>query len=930
MPIQRMHFVHQTLRHPSVYLKVVWLQARGQNVFAYFRRTCMDLVFVDEGTFEVQVQREKAVPFEIEDVASAAGGIFVKTRENCVVRCTLDDNMELKVGEQVHMDDSYRHSPQRLHPLGDSVLVSGGRHIGVVFPSGKYATLRPKNDVISIEARDAAVLTIERGAEGTFFNIYEVCADVILHKTMLAVGDTSYMLARTRSFDCVLSGDSILLLAEGRVHSSLQYPDGTGHVACKFFDSQSGRLYLVSENGSLLAIEDRSRAPVVVGTVGPVSAVSVFRDCVLTLGNRNTVYRLFGEKKGVLVPVGQVCCADACGTEEAQGQGDDPCATGEAAYWRRALFHGSRESLNCAIRRLRCAEIPSCLKERRNLAYRGKGAVRGEKCVFFWGEDAYLLCGNEVLRYRIFEDAAELMSCGVSGGAGADVCLSYAESNKRLLRSLFEAHSQQTGRSECLSWRGKILQVHKIDTGSLVLCKEREFWFKIGGVCAVGRFAVLQEGSLIWVFDHEKGKMAFLQVVDGSVSSLFAIGAFVYVGVGEDLFLAYKMDRCTGFLDIPVRISMQERILRAHNGVVFGKAHLYLFVAYDFVAIEAPEGLLGAAFSGRELCVCTETGTDFLRIGLLPVLGRKFREEGPVCRQPTHAGPTEVGCTGKRRRVCNCTYTREEHLREERPKNERGGYDIRVSAAGEEWRLELLRGGDPVSCRKFAARPCSATSLGTSVVCAFGLCCVVLRVGKKQLVVKSRRRLPSRVLEIRSHRESVFVRTHLHSILRFSLENHRLVLVCSDALCRTASWFEVIGRDMVLVCDSSNAISLLQQIEGQYEPVMSVTAACAVKHIDVNTDRVLYQTVDGEVGEIFCVDRDTFSLLRDVCHGQLLWRQSRGRTLFPDTNVARPVPGATAQVAHLVASPEGSWMAWDRSSIEKALRVLHTGCPEGG
>lgn len=842
-----MHFVHRVLEESSVHIGITHYEGLAEPVLVYFRKTRADIMRAGDiaaPRFLASVE----LPSEIKSAALVKSVFCMLTAYDFLVCCELSQSLEFKEVARIDL----RHiRPARsvLYSSGEAVVLvesQGARYLSVQRECGELA-VSTKNRVVNAAFAENMMHAIETDGERSFLTIYEMCADMALHRSTVEVERTSYLVALGRKTSYVFSDSMLQAVQNGRIHSTAKLSQ-TRTKACSFSQELSS-LFILAEDGCVSVVTG-SNCIESLGNVGPVSGILLHERYLLTFGPQSRIYAVQLSKR-CLEPVGDVTASQKlvlrrhC-TEEAAVAKRKPC---EHQYRQALSVCRSHDSFMEVTLRHVCVEngeaMPALCRNRsptRTIFVGENGvALLREGCVVVYG-----VSGDALRAERHAKAAADASEILLFRDNTFLVLHGSAWPGMLAMESgLYVTHTENT-----VSW-------YSPGPGALKLAKRKEFEFEVCGLGVFRRFLVMHSGAVLRVFDSDLDAFVFVQVLNSDIRGCFVENAFLYVLTGEATVSIYKMHDC-GRLELPVRVCLEERHAAVKGGIVHAESRAYLFIGYDFVSLATPQDAIDMRFSKNALYIHTRSSFCAFRV----VLGECADNADRVgeCNRLQYSASS-----GAYVAATPADYRRARgHREQSREHNGAHGYRLSILDRDSGSTVHVYKDSDLVNYRDFSERVLFAVFCGKNVVCALSLRCLVLVVGKRQLVAKSQIKLPSEICGMQEVGNDLYVKTRLHSVFKYTLSQNTLVLVCSDVLNRRISTFKVLTDKLIVFCDMSGFIGVLEERGHTYETRMSWYAGEAVVHFRAERCGILYETADRKVGELICVDSRLFSMLEAV------------------------------------------------------------------
>jgi hypothetical protein len=870
-----MGFVHRMLKEPDSYLSIVYYDL-PPPVLIYFTRTRAYFLDVREISSAVFFEA-KRLPHEIESVILIRRRICVKTPDNHVIYYELTRNFEFVEVVCVYLDDRWCHYQQTLHVFRDAVAFGESKCIRVISGEGKTTAVPAKNSIVDVKCVGNFIGTLELYKHSISFNIYEVCVDVTLHRTMLEVDDTSYLLTLSKGGFCVFFEKGFTVIKNGKVHKVVPMES---RVVCHFFNANRDDLFVCTSDERMLVIDGFGNVENLIN-VGSTRFIFMSNNYLLTLGVTNKIYRtsVMRSKYPTFVNEVKKHSIASLGTE-----------LKEIKYFRElgnenfCVYKTFGDNMSCRIKKARLADkmIDPAVKSTHQIKSHPQ-----KPRIFVEGRYAVIVRGMDITHFRVFDDKTELV--GHEDAQNIQYILFYDTSYIRISDNDHAKGPFWKCGDLYLTYVENTICFYSIVAGILVFVDTRTFNFKIEDLCLFGVFLILRHGTTLRIFNHKLSAFVFVQVLQSKIEGVFVVDSFLYVLTDECVISIYKLDERTGHAELPIKVNLGEKIWKTRNGVVYGEKHLYVFVKYDFVAMRISKDVVDALFCGNKLYVCSEESLDVFSIVFEPDCVQIFdaahgKDQGKNCEKSLKYD------------VYSSTYIHTTHTPDTANPNLRQGTDLNtfcdhslcklvISDAKSGSIVDLFHGTMLLNRREFDMKVKFAISIGGAVICAFKFHCAVFMRGKKQLVGKTKVKFCSEITDLKAHGHSIFVVTKLHSIFKYKLVDNKLSLICSDIVFRKIHYFKIVTESLIVFCDMSGFVGILKEREGNYEVVMCVCTGRAVTECVVLPSSIVYRTEDGEVSELFCVNDRVFSVLDSVLRNLLSSSFVERRTLYPIVNV---------------------------------------------
>lgn len=908
------------LTESGTYLSIA-RYTRHFPVLIYFTRT--HAYFLDVRDMpDAEFFESKRVPSEIESVVSVGSRLCARTTDNHIVYYELTLCLEFKEISRIYLGDCWSAQRLPLRVFKGSAAIVESKCVRVIASEPKETVVASKSSIIDIEFADDFMATLESGKSSVVFNVYEACVDVTVHRTMLVVDDTSYLLTRVKGGFCVFFDTGFTMIRNGKVHKVV--PIGS-RVVCHFFDQSTDDLYVHTSDGGMLVISSVGSVEHLTD-VGQASSVFVFDNHLLTLGTTNRMYRIPDTHPKCLAFICEVARHPSTDLDSGSKNTGVVCEVrkDQSSYFedtrdeRFRVYKTWGDNMSLSVRKARLinradSHTLSSASHAQDRSYRQR--------IFVSGREVVLLKDTTITHYTTLGSRIELVRCEDVQKNMRHVLFSDTGHVQVCDNEQFSGSISRSG-DLYFTYSASTVYSHSIESGRLTFVDRKVFDFSIDSLCAFGTFLVLQSGRTLRIFNYKLGIFVFVQQVQHNIQGLFVADSFLYVLTAGCIVSIYKLDWRTGYAELPIRVSLGGNIWRMCNGVAYSKTHLYVFVKYDFVAMEAPKNIVDALFCGNRMYVCSRETFDVFSMVFEPDCNKIFTTAPGKSQKRNYEKSLKYD-------VYSNTYIHNAHLEDSAETNtclETGAdelcstsaYKLVVSHTTAGSVVEVFEGHVLVNRREFDAEVRFATSVGKVIVCAFKFCCMVFFVGKKQLVAKSRVKLRSAIIDLRACDQSIFIVTQIHSIFKYELVGSTLRLVCSDTVARRISYFRAIASSLVVFSDTSGFVGVLREDAGRYEVDMCVCTDGEVVECVALPTSVVYRTADGRVGEVFCVGDRVFSILDSIRRNT---SHVERRTLYPIVNVF-PRIEAMGLLADNLKTLGKSVQSSDLCCV---LRILHGG-----
>lgn len=906
--VPRMHFVHRVLEESSIRINIIYYEGLTEPVLVYFRKTRADVMRTDDISAPKFLASVK-LPSEIKSVALVGSIFCMWTTYDFLVFCNLLHSLEF---EEVAKTDLRHICPARsvLYSSGESIILvesHGARYLSTQRGCGEL-TIRTKNRIVDATFAENMMYAIETDGDKSFLNTYEVCIDMALQRFTVEIERTSYLIALGRKSSYVFSDGLLHSVQGGKISSSMVLP--RKRIKGCLFITELSRLFVFTEDGCILVVLGSNRLESL-GNVGPVIGIFLFGKYLLTFGLQSRIYAMHLGKR-CLELVGNVS-ADHKFTLTRQ-------CTEEATMAKHKLCgHKYRKTLNVCRSHDSFLEINLrhvCVENRSATSVLCKSRCPA-KSIFVGENGVALLREGNIFVYSISSNVLKEEK-HVKAVAGISEILLFKDNNFLELHgsawpSMFamEGDIYVTYMENTISW-------YLAGDGALKLSRRREFKFRVCGLVVFRKFLVLHSGAVMWVFDCDLDAFVFVQILDSDIRGCFVENTFLYVLTKEATVSIYKMHGC-GRMELPVRMCLEERHATVKGSIVQAERRVYLFVGYDFISMDTPQDTVEMVFSKNTLYVHTHSSFCAFHVVLDECVDNAHRMgESRVLLQYSASSRTYVVATSMDSRHAR------EHKEQNLEHSDASRYRLVILNRNSGSTVHVYRGSNLVNYRDFKEKVLFTALCGKNVVCAFRFRCLVLIIGKKQLVAKSQIKLPSEICGMQEAGNDLYVKTRIHSVFKYTLSENTLVLVCSDILNRRISTFKVLADNIIVFSDVSGFIGVLEERGHTYETRMSWYVGETVVHFRAECYGIIYETSDRKVGELICVDSRLFSML-EAMYFHLFLKHHEEDTVKYEYPIVNALP-ACFEMSGLIAdnlNAFGSSLAADHFRLCALLKLVY-------